>query len=232
MMRSLFSLLLMSFSLACQAEPPSTCYGSTDNGRLDNGWKLPASGANFHAYSLVGVAAGRNHVHSQVHGIILDAYARLEKTLPGKTFVYGETGWADGGSFKPHKTHQNGLSVDFFVPVLNGAGQSASLPISPFNRLGYDLEFSASGQYQDLRIDFEAMASHLFALKAAADRQGIPIWRVIFDNDLQRPLFATSRGAELKAALTFSTKKPWVRHDEHYHVDFVLPCRANRAAAD
>ena len=88
-------------------------------------------------------------------------------------FVYGETGWAGGGRFKPHRTHQNGTSVDFMVPVRNDAGASVPLPRGYGDRYGYDLEFDASG--------------HL---------------------------------------LTFMAAKPWIRHDEHYHVDFAVPCKA------
>jgi len=28
----------------------------------------------------------------------------------------------------------------------------------------------------------------------------------------------------LKGLMKFSTKQAWVKHDEHYHVDFELPC--------
>ncbi|MCM2359327.1 MAG: hypothetical protein NDI77_14350 [Geobacteraceae bacterium] len=69
------------------------------------------------------------------------------------------------------------------------------------------------------------MAEHLLALKKAADLGGVKIWRVIFDNDLQKLLFQTSKGKDLQAQLTFSKKKPWVRHDEHYHIDFIVPCK-------
>jgi penicillin-insensitive murein endopeptidase len=207
------------------AETESICYGTTAKGKLENGWQLPSSGANYEAYSLIGVAAGRNYVHSSVYHAVEYAYRLLESTQPNKHFVYGETGWASGGPFKPHKTHQNGLSVDFFVPVINNKGQSVTLPTHVFNKLGYNIEFSSTGKYEDYSIDFDAMASHLLAIKIIADKQGVKIWRVIFDNELQRLLFKTSKGAELKSALPFSTKKPWVRHDEHYHVDFIIPCR-------
>ncbi|MET1076488.1 MAG: hypothetical protein ABWY06_00550 [Pseudomonas sp.] len=111
------------------------------------------------------------------------------------------------------------------MPVLDQAGESVTLPSSPFNRFGYDIEFSRRGHYGDYRIDFEAMARHLLALQAATGRQGLKIGRVIFDNALQHLLFHSSSGARLKAALPFSTRKPWVRHDEHYHVDFVVRCQ-------
>ncbi|MFZ1642579.1 MAG: hypothetical protein WAV07_14340, partial [Candidatus Contendobacter sp.] len=47
---------------------------------------------------------------------------------------------------------------------------------------------------------------------------------VIFDNAFQKKLMSTPTGSGLPKILKFSTKKPWVRHDEHYHIDFVFPC--------
>lgn len=42
----------------------STCYGTTANGRLENGVQLPRSGPNFVTYSDVARAMGRAYVHS------------------------------------------------------------------------------------------------------------------------------------------------------------------------
>ncbi len=218
------AIAIASWTVAAD-ETPSTCYGTTANGRLEHGWQLPSSGENYSAYSILGVGAGRTYLHSEVQQIVVETYAALQQKAPGKLFVYGETGWEEGGQFRPHKTHQNGLSVDFFVPVLNSDGESEALPTNTFNKFGYNIEFSNQGQYDDYRIDYDAMALHLLTLKQVADRHGVKIWRVIFDNTLQKQLFATKYGTQLQSALTFSKKKPWVRHDEHYHVDFELPCQ-------
>jgi penicillin-insensitive murein endopeptidase len=224
-MRTILALLFSVISIAAHGASKSVCFGTTESGRLENGWQLPSSGENFEAYSLVGVAAGRNYVHSTINEIVVESYANLMKAVPENRFVYGETGWKNGGKFKPHKTHQNGLSVDFFVPVLNEHGKSVALPTSPLNKFGYNIEFTSQGKYEEYKIDFDAMAYHLLELKKVADKHGVKIWRVIFDNELQKLLFATKKGQQLKSQLTFSTKKPWVRHDEHYHVDFVVPCQ-------
>lgn len=219
-------LILSSLILpaSATAATESQCFGRTDNGRLAHGWQLPGSGKNFSAYSTLGVLAGRNYVHSTVYEIVLDAYATLASKAPGKVFVYGETGFAEGGKFRPHKTHQNGLSVDFFVPVVDAGGKSVKLPTSVTNKFGYAIEFVGDGGYQGLNIDYPAMALHLWALKAAADKQGAKIWRVIFDNQLQGQLFKAPEAKGLRKAMAFSTKQPWVRHDEHYHIDFIVPC--------
>ena len=91
----------------------STCYGTTSNGSLENGVQLPSEGVNFEGYSSIAAIAGRTYVHSSVRDIVIEAYQRLEKMEPDKVYKYAETGYEEGGQFKPHKTHRNGLSVDF-----------------------------------------------------------------------------------------------------------------------
>ena len=225
MSRIFLILLLSSVALISSAATQSTCYGSTSQGRLENGVQLPYSGKNFISYSRLAGIAGRTYVHSMVRTVILDSYRRLQQRQPGKVFKYAETGFRYGGGFKPHRTHQNGLSVDFMVPVVDGKGQSVYLPTNLANRLGYDIEFDQHGRYQHLRIDYPAMAAHLRALDASARRHGIRLRRVIFDPVLQQQLFSAPGGADLQRKLTFMKKPAWVRHDEHYHVDFRVQCK-------
>ncbi|MBT8065836.1 MAG: penicillin-insensitive murein endopeptidase [Gammaproteobacteria bacterium] len=220
-------LILISLILAVAAygQEPSVCYGTTSNGKLENGWKLPALGSNFSTHWTVGRMVGRSFVHSSVHSVLLDAYEQLANKMPDRVFVYGETGWKEGGRFKPHKTHRNGLSVDFMVPVLDETGASVKLPSSVLNKWGYDLEFDSDGRLDDLQIDFDAIAEHVYQLDVIAKRQGIGIWRVIFDPQLQPHLESSPRWPYLKKNVQFSTKRSWVRHDEHYHVDFDVSCK-------
>ncbi|WP_241238934.1 hypothetical protein [Colwellia sp. Arc7-635] len=98
-----FSILITClYSNAILAEE-STCYGTTSNGRLEKGVELPSSGDNFVAYSNVARLAGRAYVHSQVESIIVNAYKSLETEQPDKVFKYAETGFEEGGQFKPIK---------------------------------------------------------------------------------------------------------------------------------
>jgi penicillin-insensitive murein DD-endopeptidase len=217
--------LLVAGLLGSAASAASTCYGTVANGRLERGVQLSSSGANFQPYSSAAVAIGRTFVHSTVRDIVTTAYGELEKTGPKKVFVYGEAGWEEGGQIRPHRTHRNGLSVDFMVPVLDAKGRSVPLPGGVTNRFGYDIEFDGEGHYEDLRIDFEAIAEHLYQLDAAARARGYGLALVIFDTPYLPKLFATKRGPYLKANLPFMKGRPWVRHDEHYHVDFAVPCK-------
>ncbi len=149
-----------------------------------------------------------------------EAYAELEESRPEVSFRYGEIGFPWGGRFPPHRTHQNGLSVDFMVPLTEGR----RLPTSLTNRFGYDLDFDAEGRSPIGTIDFDAIAYHLIALRTAAKAHGGDIQRVFLAPDLQERLFATSKGPELRAAVAFNRQPSWVQHDDHYHVDFRFPC--------
>jgi penicillin-insensitive murein DD-endopeptidase len=215
-----------ALSAASAQAADSQCYGTVSQGRLTGGVQLPSSGANFAAYSALGTVAGRTYVHAKVADILAASYAALQSSSPDASYVYGETGWQLGGQFKPHRTHQNGLSVDFFVPVRNAAGQAVALPTSVANRLGYDIEFNAQGQFGDYRIDFAALADHLRQLHLAAKARGAGIALVIIEPAFLPKLFATPSGAYLQKNLSFMKAKPWVRHDEHYHVDFAIACKS------
>lgn len=224
-MKYLMVFLLALFVAPLSAEQ-STCYGTAANGRLKNGVKLPSAGDNFVTYSDLAGLLGRTYMHTIARDIVLSAYTSLKNSHPNKVFKYAETGFEEGGPFKPHKTHQNGLSIDFMSPVLDKQGKSVHLPTHPFNKYGYNIEFDGKGSYGDYRIDFEAMAAHLIALNNAAKEHKAKIWRVIFDPALQSFLFKTRHGEYLRRHITFSKKRSWVRHDEHYHVDFGVGCEA------
>lgn len=218
-------LLMPLFMMDVTQAAESVCYGTSSNGRLENGVQLPAEGRNFVSYGALPDMAGRTYVHSKVRDIVVDAYRVLEKSQPDKVYKYAETGLETGGRFKPHKTHRNGLSVDFMVPVTNKEGKSVQLPTNPLNRYGYDIEFDGKGHYEQYTIDYEALGAHLVALHKSAMQHGAGIWRVIFDPQLAPNLYSTSSGPYLRQHIPIQKANSWVRHDEHYHVDFQIECR-------
>jgi penicillin-insensitive murein endopeptidase len=211
------------FLRAFESDRPSRSHGTTSEGRLERGKRLPTSGPNFHAYSRLGALLGRNAVHSTVRDIVLAAYDSMAVLRPDVEFVYGETGWPSGGPFPPHRTHENGTSVDLFVPVLDAQGKPAVLPIRPWNKFGYSIEFDAEGRWQGYRIDFETLALHLLVLDAEARNHGARVGRVILAPEFKDELEGSPAGRRALATLPWMKGSPWVRHDEHYHVDFELP---------
>ena len=205
---------------------PSCSQGTTSAGWLEHGKRLPTKGPNFRAYSRLGAALGRNAVHGQVRETVVMTYARAHATLPDVKFVYGETGWPSGGPFSPHRTHENGLSVDFMVPVLTRDGTPTVLPTWPWHKFGYAIEFDLEGA----AIAPSRLSGHRYTLQALEDaalQQGLTIARVIFAPRLVEHLSKVRGGRALVARLPFMRGKPWVRHDEHYHIDFTI--RATRA---
>ena len=205
---------------------PSACHGTPAKGRLEGGRRLPAWGDNYRAYSLLGFMAGRTFVHGTVRDTMRDAYAELKKSNPELRFIYAETGWPWGGSFAPHRTHANGTSVDFHVPVRTLEGQVTEVPTSPFHLFGYWTRFDNNGKSgSSYQLDFEAMGQHLLALDKAVRARGISIRLVIFDTRLQPRLRASKSGALAMSRMAFNSKQAWWPHEDHYHVDFNVPCR-------
>ena len=214
---------------ALESDSPSRSVGSVADGRLEHGKRLPTSGPRFRAYSRLGALLGRNSVHGNVRAAVVEAYRDLADAAPGVTYVYGETGWPSGGPFPPHRTHQNGLSVDFMVPVRDARGEPATLPTWPWRKFGYGIEFDAAGRSGDLRIDFDAVAMHLASLDRAARKHGLAIELVIFAPEFRRQTLASKAGRSL-VRMPWMASQPWVRHDDHYHVDFRLtPASSARA---
>lgn len=206
-------------AISLESSTPSRSVGTVANGRLEHGKRLPTRGPNFRAYSRLGALLGRASVHSSVRSALLDAYEELARTRPGVRFVYGESGWPRGGSFRPHRTHQNGLIVDFMVPVRRD-GRSVDLPTPPWRKFGYGVEFDAQGRYGALVIDFEAIVAHVTALERSAARHGLVMHRVILAPEFHRFMRSTSEGRALLARLPFAPTDVWIRHDEHYHIEF------------
>jgi len=96
------------------------------------------------------------------------------------------------------------------------------LPIGPWNKFGYSIEFDARGRWNGYQVDFETLALHLLALESEARRRGARIGRVILAPEFEDELRGSEAGRRASAELPWMEGRPWVRHDEHYHVDFVL----------
>jgi penicillin-insensitive murein endopeptidase len=206
---------------ALEGTTPSRSNGSPSNGSLEHGKRLPTSGRNFGCYSRLGTLLGRGSVHSSVRDAVVEAYALLERSAPGWQFTYGETGWPGGGRFRPHRSHQNGLSVDFMMPLRDiNTNEPVRFPASPLNKFGYGLELDPHGAFGTYRIDFEVLARHLVALDETSRRHGLVIAKVILAPEYLPLLWSTDTGRRLRSRLPFMEKPAWVRHDEHYHVDF------------
>ncbi len=198
----------------------SRCFGKRNDGSIEHAVRPPFAGKNYRTYCYICVIALRTFGHQKAIESMAEAYEVVARERPRARFVYGEIGWPWGGRFAPHRTHRNGLSIDFMVP-LKGA---AEIPTHAFNKFGYDVEFDRQGKGEVGEIDFATIALHLIALDKAARKRGGRIARVILAPDLQDDLINAAQGSEFQRRIRFNKGSSWVRHDEHYHVDFSFPC--------
>lgn len=218
----LLLLIFPNLLLSLDNQQASRSLGHVANGRIENSKRMNFRGENFTTYSFLCYLVGRTYVNDRVKKAMLASYKACESTSPEVTFVVGEIGRKRGGKFLPHRTHQNGLSVDFMTPLLKKDKPYRNHHL--FNLWGYRYEFSDRGKSGQLSIDFDTMAEHLYELRKAAEGEGLVIQKVIFDPVLRPYLLATEFGAKIKN-LPFTKKRVIIRHDDHYHVDFGIPSR-------
>lgn len=205
----------------------SISLGSVSKGSLKNGKLFPFKGPNFIYFDSTSYLDKHAFVNQKVHQTVLATYRQFETILPAFEFGLMECSNEHGGKIWPHRTHQNGLSVDFMSPLLKNGVSSTD-----FNTIGlphYLMDFDENGVYTEdssYSIDFNLMAQHLLLLNEEAKKQGLKIEKVILKIALKDNLFATEYGRKLKSSgIYFATNLSDLidsLHDDHYHVDFGL----------
>jgi penicillin-insensitive murein DD-endopeptidase len=203
----------------------SKSIGTVSQGTLAHGKLIPFQGDNFGYYDTISYLDDRAFVHDKVLRAVLATYQDMAVAFPGRRFTIMECSKKTGGKIWPHRTHQNGMSIDFMVPMSQGTAAFYGLDTLGFQHylLEYNADGSISGQ-PDVKIDFDIVAVHLLALQKRATAQGLKISKVLFQKELLDELFASAHGAALRASkLYFPTGlEPLINqlHDNHYHVDF------------
>ncbi len=204
----------------------SQSIGKVSNGKLKNAYIIPFKGDNFKYFSLFDYyILGRCYVNSSVHKIVIESYAELEKVYPDYTFKIMECSNKKGGRPFPHRTHQNGLSIDFMTPLKKG-----DKTIIRFDKIGmwrYLMEFDSNGKYRrnkDIEIDFDKMAKHILALEKTSRKNGYKIKKVILETNLKDEIYKSKYGKKLRKSKIYFVKSLPERinklHDDHYHIDF------------
>jgi len=220
----LFFFIFPDTLLWLENSKPSISSGTVSNGNIKNAKRIPLRGNNYTTYSYTCYLLGRTFVHDKVKHTVLDAYSICEESCPNKKFLLGETGHRRGGSFLPHRTHRNGLSVDFMTPLLNGKNNRVKLHYFNyhlFNLWGYGMDFDNNGNGNKGNIDYETTAKHILALEKAANKNGLRIQKIIFHPSLRKKLLATVSGKKI-SHLPYTKNPVIIRHDDHYHIDFAV----------
>jgi penicillin-insensitive murein endopeptidase len=206
---------------------PSISMGTVGAGSLEHGKLVPFSGVNFTYFDTLSYTSGRAFVNDKLLATLQETYGKLKETMPAEHFCIMECSNEHGGKIHPHRTHQNGLSVDFMTPLKKDGASYYDL--DKIGATHYLLEFDNDGKYtkdSSIGIDFEKMALHLVTLEMAARMNGLKISKVILKTELKDNLFASSYGKQLMESGIYFTKSltPMINslHDDHYHIDFDL----------
>ncbi len=199
--------------------------GSVSNGSMKNGKLIPFTGENFKYFDTLSYLSGRAFVHENVLSSTLDAYQSLAELIPSRKFQIMECSLETGGKIAPHRTHQNGMSIDFMTPL-----KKDNKPYYDLDSLGtahYFLDFDKNGKNSSdstVLIDFEMVAQHILILNENAKKHGLKINKVIFKMELKDELFSGFYGKQLLKSGIYITKNlsPIINslHDDHYHIDF------------
>nr|WP_294858625.1 hypothetical protein [uncultured Fluviicola sp.] len=205
----------------------SVSSGTVNNGSLQNGKLFPFKGANFIYFDSTSYLSKHAFTNEKVYQTVLATYRQFESKLTRFEFGLMECSNEHGGKIWPHRTHQNGLSVDFMSPLLKD-GTSCT----DFNTVGlphYLMDFDDNGIYTEdsaSPIDFNLIARHLLELNTQAKQNGLKIEKVILKIALKDNLFATEYGKKLKnSGIYFAVNLSDLidsLHDDHYHVDFSI----------
>lgn len=206
---------------------PSQSIGTVSNGQLKNGKLIPFNGKNFTYFDTQSYLNGRAFLNEKVLNTLLNTYKEFETLLPQRMFYIMECSNQDGGKLFPHRTHQNGLSIDFMMPLIKDGKPFYGLDTLESDH--YFLEFNNAGQYREdtsISIDFNLVAQHILILNKVAKLLKVNITKVIINTDLKDELFATTHGKTLKASNIYVVQKlsPLINslHDDHYHIDFEM----------
>lgn len=205
----------------------SISVGSVSDGSIKNSKLIPFSGDNYQYFDRWSYLNGRAFLNGDVLKAVLQTYDVLQQQLPKRWFNIMECSHKDGGKLFPHRTHQNGLSVDFMMPLIKGGKAYYELDNKGIKH--YLLDFDNSGRYSKdhtVSIDFNLVAKHILELNSQANKEGLKIVKVIIKIELKDELFNSKYGKILKNSGIYIVKglTPKINelHDDHYHIDFGL----------
>jgi len=203
----------------------SKCFGTLSNGTLKNATLLPFHSEHLSYFDQYSYLQGRGFMHSDVAEIIDESFKRIKTIYPERIFYLMECSAQNGGKLEPHRTHQNGMSVDLMSPKLKSG--VASMELDTIGVEHYFLEFNNKGQYvkdTTIVLDFETIAQEIVEIDKVAREKGYKISKVIFKIELKKYLYETFIGKELAQRGIYFAQNltPIINalHEDHFHIDF------------
>ncbi|MCR6637865.1 MAG: penicillin-insensitive murein endopeptidase [Sporocytophaga sp.] len=206
---------------------PSTSTGTVSGGALINGKLFPFQGANYQYFDTSSYINNRAFLNDKIRTAVISSYKQLEKEIPDRKFFIMECSNKNGGKIFPHRTHQNGLSIDFMMPLIKG--NKAFYDLDTIGAGHYWLDFDNEGKYSEdksISIDFDLVARQILSLETQARNNGYKIQKVIIKTEYKNLIFATPYGKKLKQSNIYFvnslTSLINSLHDDHFHIDFEI----------
>jgi penicillin-insensitive murein endopeptidase len=191
----------------------ATARGSATQGRLLNGEQMPPGLSHVVRYPMHAFATSR--VVDLLYSVFLDL-RRCDPDMP--PVVVGDLSRPRGGSFPPHKSHQNGLDADLsYIPALQmhvGRGFMADRTTLDVPRTWAFLKrLMDTGEVEFLFVDRSVQKLLYEYVKSTMTPQQL---RVVFQypTKVQRGIIRHVKG-----------------HIDHVHVRFKKPSRVTRFSA-
>lgn len=220
---------IMEFmQLHANDDTASTVIGTVGNGSLKHGKLIPFQGPNFKYFDRDSYLAGRAFTMDKVKNTLIASYDSLYNLIPNRMFRIMECSNKEGGELFPHKSHQNGMSIDLMMPLIQN-----DQPYYLLDDLGakhYGLDFDDEGKYlgdKSVMIDFNLVAKQILIINHYAKLNGISLTKVIIKIELKDELYASEYGQILKASGIYVVHglSPIINdlHDDHFHLDFGFP---------
>jgi len=216
------SLLFAVHATGERRRRDSVSMGSTSNGSLINGAKLPESGVGFfsnperpNATAVYGT--------DELIAALVKAGADVETRAPGARLFINDIGFAEGGPIAHHASHRAGRDADVLFYMLDAGGEVVAPKCIPFDRDGHatwghgtpnDATDDEQRVFDDQR-NWAVVRSLVEGSKARVQRIFVAEWirarllRYALEHD--EPGWVVERAGDVMC-------EPSSPHDDHFHV--------------
>lgn len=205
--------------LLLDSSDPSISVGTPGKGSIENSRRLPFQ-SDYKTYSFMGYLMGRTYVHHQLKDVIIETYDLLNEKFPKWQFFIGDCGLKEGGPIAFHKEKQNGLQVDFLVPM-NKDGKPYN-ESSLFNKWNYGLTLGEDGTFDGATVDLSVLGSHISTLHSVCTKHGLAIKKIEMHPDMRKALLGKKLASLLKNILGRAIKKENLKYPAYYTVTFEI----------
>jgi penicillin-insensitive murein endopeptidase len=187
--------------------------GNSNEGRLENGIRIPERGPGYVATA--GVNQDAKWGTEELVGAIEAIAAEVARQAPGSNLVVGDLGFREGGEIPHHQSHQAGRDVDLLFYMADKAG-------APVRSRAVRFDAAGKGALEDggeVRFD---VARNWLVLRELVESRDAGLQRVFVAERLRSLLLTHAEAAGEPAWIIERAGEamcePAVPHDDHFHV--------------